>query len=127
MLLGLRCRAAEMALQAVSSLAAEGLLPTVSLVLHRACANARRQRFCLNLDSAKEGLGLLLQRGWLQEAIYSLSLKMDHVKVNVRINVMNVKRSLICTGGVPFLHVLPLLSGLSGRQTSFFMEMIHMV
>ena len=68
MLLGLRCRAAEMALQAVSSLAAEGLLPTVSLVLERTCAYARRQRWRLGMDSAREGLGLLLQRGWLQEA-----------------------------------------------------------
>ncbi|CAK9021196.1 unnamed protein product [Durusdinium trenchii] len=32
---GLRCRAAEMALQAVATLAEEGLLPTVSLVLDR--------------------------------------------------------------------------------------------
>ncbi|CAK9030330.1 unnamed protein product [Durusdinium trenchii] len=64
---GLRCRAAEMALQAVATLAEEGLLPTVSLVLDRTCAYAKRRRWCVGLDSAKEGLGLLLQRGWLQE------------------------------------------------------------
>eukprot|EP00913_Durusdinium_trenchii_P000398 g365.t1 len=33
----------------------------------RTCAYAKRRRWCVGLDSAKEGLGLLLQRGWLQE------------------------------------------------------------
>ncbi|CAL1127961.1 unnamed protein product [Cladocopium goreaui] len=66
-LLALRCRAAEMAMQAVTALVEEGLLPTVSLVLDRTCAYAKRRRECFSLESAKEGLGLLLQRGWLQE------------------------------------------------------------
>ncbi|CAE7481021.1 unnamed protein product [Symbiodinium pilosum] len=46
----------------------EGLLPTVALVLDRICAYARRQRlWLLGHDWAKEGLGLLMQRGWLKE------------------------------------------------------------
>ncbi|OLP81619.1 hypothetical protein AK812_SmicGene37818, partial [Symbiodinium microadriaticum] len=127
----LRCRAAEMGLQALAALTQEGLLPTAALVLDRICAYARRQRmWLLGHDCAKEGLGLLLQRGWLKEesSLFYTCLRCSEVLLRdvmkglsprslapKAADILNLLGMLCSSSPVPFLG--PLLSALSSSTS----------